>query len=200
MSKIDFLDLVFSLSDEDYEELKEAIAKRDNKARYNATTFEELATLYGRVPVCPNCKSTNVKKDGFTPQGKQRYRCNEEDGSRFTLLSDSIFNSTKKSFETWERYLVLMTFNVPLEMTESLCHISHRTAMLWRKKVFKTVENYQEKTMLRDRVWIDETHVTDCETLKGENIEVKRGLSNQKLCITVVINQYKNVYAKIYGH
>lgn len=201
MSKSNFDDLVFSLSDEDFSNLKESIIKRDNKELYGVTTFEELAIKYGRKPICPKCNSTNISKDGNTPQGKQRYCCNEEGCEcRFTLLTNSIFNSTKKSFDTWVKYLTLMTFNVPLVMTEEICQISHRTAILWRKKVFKTVDGYQEHLTLKDRVWIDETYVTDCETLKGRNIEKKRGLSKQKLCIVVAIDQYMNVYAKICGH
>lgn len=49
-----------------------------------------------------------------------------------------------------------MTFNVPLAMCEELCDISHPTAMLWRKKIFSTVDNYQENIVLKDTVWIDE--------------------------------------------
>ena len=33
-------------------------------------------------------------------------------------MSNSIFSSSKKDFNTWVTYLTLMTFNVPLEMTE----------------------------------------------------------------------------------
>ena len=47
-----------------------------------------------------------------------------------------------------------MTFNVPLEMTEEICDISHPTAILWREKVFSTVDGYQEHLYLKDRVWI----------------------------------------------
>jgi hypothetical protein len=52
-----------------------------------------------------------------------------------------------------------MTFNVPLEMAEEVCGMSRPTAMLWRQKVFATVDGYQEHLYLKDRVWIDETYI-----------------------------------------
>lgn len=48
-----------------------------------------------------------------------------------------------------------MSFNVPLEMLEDICEISSNTAMLWRKKVFDTVNSYQDTIILKDTVWID---------------------------------------------
>ena len=69
-------------------------------------------------------------------------------------MSNSIFSSSKKDFNTWVTYLTLMTFNVPLEMTEEICDIPHPTAILWREKVFSTVDGYQEHLYLKDRVWI----------------------------------------------
>lgn len=193
--------LVFSLSAEDFDFLKEQIAKRENIERYGASNFEELAEKCGRKPICPKCHSENVRKDGYTPQGKQRYVCCEPKcGTRFNLLTDSIFNSTKKSFDTWTKYLTLMSFNVPLVMTEEMCGISHRTAMLWRKKVHHTVNGYQNRIKLRDKVWIDETYVFDSETLRDGLIIKKRGISDQQICIVVAIDSYMNVYAKICGH
>ena len=74
---------------------------------------------------------------------------------------------------------MLMTFNVPLFMTEEMCGISHRTAMLWRKKVHHTVDGYQNRIKLRDKVWIDETYDFDSGTLREGLITKKRGISDQ---------------------
>lgn len=48
VNKNPFLDDVFALSAEQFELLQEAIAIRNNKDKYGATNFEELADLYGR--------------------------------------------------------------------------------------------------------------------------------------------------------
>ena len=148
------------LSDKDFYLLQDAGALRKNKERYGFINFAEHAELYDRVPSCPYCGSEAYVSFGSTPKGLPRYKC-IHCGRKFNLLSNSIFHSTNKSIDTWISYLTLMTFNVPLEMTEEICNISHSTAMLWRQKVFATVDGYQEHLYLKDRVWIDETYVFD---------------------------------------
>ena len=54
--------------------------------------------------------------------------------------------------------------------------------------------------MLRDKVWIDETCVTDSD-LKGEpGWRPRRGLSRNEICIAVAIDAHKNVVAVRCGH
>lgn len=48
-----FTDLVFSLSDEEFKALRDAVAVRKNKRRYGVTSFNELAIKYKRKPTCP---------------------------------------------------------------------------------------------------------------------------------------------------
>ena len=194
-----FTDLVFSLSDKDFELLQYAVATRKNREKYGVSNFEELAVKCNRVPTCPICGSDNAVSFGYSPEGLPRYRCSEC-GKHYTLLSNTIFHSTNKSFDTWALYLTLMTFNVPLEMAEEVCGMSHPTAMLWRQKVFATVDGYQEHLYLRDRVWIDETYVFDSTLLHDDNFKQKRGLSRNLICIVVAIDIHKNTYAVICGH
>lgn len=194
-----FTDLVFSLSDKDFKLLQDAIAIRKNKDRYGVANFAELAEHYGRIPTCPSCGSDQHVAFGFTQEGLQRYKC-RECGNTYSLISNTIFHSTNKGFETWITYLTLMTFNVPLEMTEEVCGISHPTAMLWRQKVFATIDGYQEHLYLRDRVWIDETYLFDSSLLHDDDYKRKRGLSKDLICIVVAIDIHKNTYAVICGH
>lgn len=194
-----YKDFIFSLSENEFKALKEAVSMRNNFEKYGAVNFEELALKYNREPKCPKCGSIDFVKHSHGPKNKQRYQC-KTCGCRFNLLSNSIFNSTNKSFDTWIEYLSLMTFNVPLEMTEELCDISHPTAMLWRKKVFSTVNKYQDKILLKGTVWIDETYIFDSSVLHDSNFESKRGLSKNLLCIVVAIDIFENTYAVICGH
>ena len=94
-----FTGLVFSLSDEDFRALQEAVAVRKNREKYGVASFEELAVKYDRVPTCPTCGSDNAVSFVFSPEGLQRYRC-LECGKYYTLLSNTIFHSTNKSFDT----------------------------------------------------------------------------------------------------
>ena len=114
-------------------------------------------------------------------------------------MSNSIFSSSKKDFNAWVIYLTLMTFNIPLEMTEEISDISHPTAMLWREKVFSTVDRYQEHLYLKDRVWIDEIYLYDSSLLHDDGYK-KRELSYNQLCIVMTIDCHKNTYAVICGH
>lgn len=114
-------------------------------------------------------------------------------------MSNSIFSSSKKDLNTWVIYLTLMTFNVPLKMTEEICDISHPTAMLWREKVFSTVDEYQEHLYLKDCVWIDKTNLYDSSLLHDDGYK-KRELSKKQLCIVVAIDCRKNIYAVICGY
>lgn len=198
-NKNPYKDFVFNLPENEFKNLDEAISMRKNFEKYGATDFEELAIKLKREPICPKCGSKFYVKHSHTPNSKQRYQC-KECGHRYNLMSNSIFNSTNKSFDTWITYLTLMTFNVPLEMTEELCDISHPTAMLWRKKVFSTINDYQDRIILKGTVWIDETYTFDSSILHDNDFTSKRGLSKNQLCIVVAIDIFENTYAVICGH
>ena len=76
-------------------------------------------------------------------------------------MSSSIFNSIKKDLPTFYNFIVLLTYNIPLDMAQEILNISRPTALLWRHKIFETVKDYQEKTKLSGRVWIDEIYIDD---------------------------------------
>ena len=194
-----YTDFVYGLSKDDFNLLQQAIAIRKNKEHYGVSDFQELAYYYDRIPSCPECGSRNYVLNGYTPDKKVRYLC-KECNTPYTILSNTIFHSTNKSLDTWINYLVLMSFNVPLEMCEEICGISHPTAMLWRKKIFATVNGYQDYLYLKDRVWIDETYLYDSSVLHDDDYKKKRGLSKDLICIVVAIDVHKNAYACICGH
>ena len=199
MSEYSYSDFVFSLDKEQFSDLKKAVETRIDKQRYGVTSFEEAAVLYERKPVCPKCGSVVCHEDGQTPAGHKRYRCDDCDSS-YTLLSDSIFNSAKLSFHKLMGYIGLMSFNVPLEMCCEVLDISANTAELWRKKIFETVNGYQEHLKLYGTVWIDETYMNDYSILHDQFSKRKRGLSKDKICIVTAIDSYKNMVAIISGH
>lgn len=63
-----------------------------------------------------------------------------------------------------------------------------------------TVSGYQDRIVLRDTVWVDETYVNDTDISKGYGQARKRGLSSQRLCICVAIEIHKNPVAVGCGH
>ena len=195
-----YLDFVLGLDATQFDLLCDAINQRKDRERYGATSFEEAALNYGRKTICPKCLSDKYHEDGYTPSLAKRYRCENCECS-YTLLSDSIFNSSKISFHKLMSYIQLMSFNVPLELICEVLDIASNTAELWRKKIFSTVDNYQDHLRLYNRVWIDETYIEDYQVLESDNNEKHpRGLSKTKICIVVAIDSSKNMLAIICGH
>ena len=201
MSKTNvFIDYVNELSAEDFKQLKDACDKRIDKELYGVTTFEEAALEYGRTPICPKCGSNNYCLDGKTNANHNRYLC-LDCNSTYTLLSNSIFNSSKISFHKLMNYINLISFNVPHELIAEILDIGLNTTDLWRKKIFETVNGYQEHLKLYNQIFIDETYIEDYEVLAikdtGKHL---RGLSRSKICIVVAIDSYKNIVAIVSGH
>lgn len=116
------------------------------------------------------------------------------------LPHGTIFEHGKKDLATWALSLKLMTWNVPVEAAAELCGVAHQTAFEWRHRVFATVSGYQDRIVLRNRVWIDEVYVNDTDLSKGYGQARKRGLSKQKICIAIAIDASKNPVAVVCGH
>lgn len=191
---------VDALSHDEFSDLDRAVAARRCREDIGFATFEDAAAEYRGRPSCPECKSeTGIVKDGFTPAGHQRYRC-KGCGCKFSSLTGTIFEYSKKDLPTWVDFVRLMCFNVPIEAAAEVCRITHQTAWEWRHRVFATVDGYQDRIVLRDRVWIDETYITDTDLTHGYGQARKRGLSKQKLCIAVAIDVHKNPVAIVCGH
>mgnify|MGYP000878899951 FL=1 len=94
-----FTNLVFNMDNKVFELFQEVISARNNKERYGVSNFVELAVKYNRIPSCPRYGSTGHKLSSYTLQGLHRYLCNEC-GCRYTLMSNSIFSSSKKDINT----------------------------------------------------------------------------------------------------
>lgn len=190
---------VDALPEDDFELLVQAVEARKCRERIGYGTFDEAAEAFRPSPSCPHCRCERVAKDGRTPAGHQRFRC-LGCGLRFNSLSGTIFENCKKDFATWVRFVELMSWNVPIEACAEICGINHKTAYEWRHRVFATVDGYQDRIVLRERAWIDETYISDTDLTHGFGEARKRGLSKQKLCISVGIDVFKNPVAVVCGH
>lgn len=191
-------DWVDSLPEDEFAALERAVEARRCRAKVGFATLDEAVAAYRPQPPCPRCGSP-ASKDGRTPAGRQRFRC-RACGEGFTSLTGTIFEHGKKDLATWVRFVELMTWNVPIEAAAELCGVTHKTAFEWRHRVFATVSGYQDRIVLRNRVWIDEVYVNDTDLSKGYGQARKRGLSKQKICIAVAIDASKNPVAVVCGH
>lgn len=194
-----FGDEVDALSDADFSLLADAVETRRCRELVSVGNYDEAAARWRPHPSCPRCGSDACAMDGRTPAGHARWECGEC-GLRFGSLSGTIFESSKKPLWRWVLFIRLMCFNVQLDACAELCGISHQTAWEWRHRVMATIDGYQDRIVLRDKVWIDEMYVTDSD-LKGEpGWRPKRGLSKNKICTAVAIDVHKNVVAVRCGH
>lgn len=83
----------------------------------------------------------------------------------------------------WVTFIRLMRSIVPVECTAELCGVSHKTDFEWRRRALATLTGYQDRFVLCDTFWIDETHINDTDPSKGYEQVHKRGLSQQKPCV-----------------
>lgn len=194
-----FLATVVGLSPDDFALLSSAVAERRCREEVGFGTFAEAAALYRPDPPCPACRAKGAWRDGLTDAGVQRFLCHEC-GTRFNSLTGTVLERAKSDMPTWVGFVRLMRFNVPIDAIAEVCRVSHQTAWEWRHRLFEAVDDYQDRLVLRDRVWLDETYLTDTDLTHGYGEAVRRGLSKQKVCIAVAIDVHKNPIARVCGH
>lgn len=183
----------------EFRSLSSAVSERECRERHGFGTFAEAAAIYRPNPPCPRCGLPDPGRDGFTDSGLQRFEC-RSCGCRFNSLTGTVLEHSKKGMPTWVGFVNVMRFNVPLDAAAELCGITHQTAFEWRHRIFATVDGYQDKIVLRDTFWLDETYVNDTDLSHGYGEARKRGLSKQKVCIAVAIDVHKNPVAVVIGH
>lgn len=194
-----FAGMVAGMSPDDFALLSSVVDERACREEVGFGTFAEAAALYRPHPPCPSCGNGATWRDGAEDSGLQRWRC-PSCGRRYNSLTGTVLEHSKSDMPTWVDFVRLMRFNVPLDAIAEACGVTHQTAWEWRHRLFATVDGYQDGIVLRDRVWLDETYITDTDLTHGYGEARKRGLSKQKLCIAVAIDVHKNPVAKACGH
>lgn len=194
-----YVDMVSSLDAKDFILLENAIEERRCRISIGVGTLEEAAELWRVHPKCPYCGSEHTWRNSTTPAGRQRWLC-ASCNARFSALSGTVLEYSKKELPTWERFITCMCYNAPIDLIAEVCRISHKTAFQWRHRVFATVDGYQESLILSNRIWIDEFYVTDTDIVCSSDFIQMRGLSKNKMCIAVAIDSFKNAVVVICGH
>ena len=110
-------------------------------------------------------------------------------GSAFSALTGTVLEYSKKELPVWERFITCMCYNAPLDLIAEVCEVTHKTAFEWRHRVFATVDGYQDRLALSGRVWIDELYLTDSDIVRSADFVQKRGLSKNKICIAVGVDE-----------
>lgn len=195
-----FEELVNGLSYEELCSLSLLVRERMCREAYGYGTFAEAAELYVTNPRCPGCESGNVVRNGFARSGIRRYRC-KECGRGFSALTGTAIEGMRCDFPTFVDFVRMMGFNSSLDAIAEMCGITHTLAFEWRHRVFASVADYQDRIVLRDRVWIDEMFVDDTDvTPYRRGMGRTKGLSREKACICLAIDVHKNVVLKLAGN
>lgn len=190
---LDLRSLVDGLTADELDELRDAVASRLCREKYGADTIEGLLLKWGRDPSCPACGASVAWSDGSNG-ARPRFRC-PACGSRFGLLTGTVFANAKLPLHKIMRIVEVMCHNASLRLIELTCEVSHSTAFLWRHKVFSTVSGWQDHVVLSGRVWIDEMYFEDTRVEREPGAPRRRGLSKDKVCVVVAIDSWGQALA-----
>lgn len=85
---------------------------------------------------CPNCQSTQIRKNGHR-RGKQNYQCKKcPKGYRFAYSRQFIekYNSVGYSLETRENCLKMYVNGLGFRAIERVTGVNHNTVIRWVRK------------------------------------------------------------------
>ena len=202
----ELLKIVKSLSQQEKAELI-AFLSSDTPSSANCESgFNFIKQTYS----CPHCKSNKIVKNGFR-NSIQRFICKDCNKS-FTVRTNTITEHSKKSFETWSKFIECMMNSFTVRRSAEICGINKDTAFIWRHKVLDALQNMQNSVELNGVVEADETFFalsfkgnhkkSTTFTMprkahkRGKDIHT-RGLSHEQVCVPCAVNRNRLSIAKI---
>ena len=118
---------------------------------------EERSGEYGFR--CPHCGATHIRRNGHTPDGRQRFVC-VDCGKTFGSRCRTVLAGTHKDASVWERYLECMFEGYSLRKSAKECGISLTAAFVWRHKLLDALRSCLEKVSIGGVVEADETYLS----------------------------------------
>lgn len=199
MGITELLKEIKKLSQSEIELLKSLLA---DKVQFEGS-LDEFVTenRFSNNYFCPRCNSKHIVRNGHKGI-TQRFLCHDCHKT-FTIKTNTITASTKKSFSVWSRYFDCMMDSLSLRRTAEACGISLSTAFIWRHKILDALQNMANSVKLNGIIEGDETffpvsykgnHNNDDfemprESHKRGKSTHKRGLSREKVCVPCAVNR-----------
>ena len=148
---------------------------------------------------CPYCQSDSFVRNGYYSSGLHRYTCKHCRQS-FCITTGTIFEDHKISVGEWMQYLLNLFDFVSLNSDSKNNRNSFTTSRYWLQKVFLVLQDYQESTILKGDVYLDETYysVSKADAVR-KNGKLLRGISRNKMCIGVAVDK-SHVYCRYEGN
>ena len=202
----EIIQLMIGLKDDQLKKIKDFILM---KLFYFDLTKDKTYVAY----FCPICKSKHFIRYG-TKDGKQRFKC-KNCGKIFTNTTKTIACRSKHDFNMWSKFVSCMVSGMSCRKTDQYCKISHKTAFYWRHKVMGSLNEVLDgKLTLQDIVEADETFIP--VSYKGNHRfskrftmprksrhrgsqSHKRGISNELVCVSCMIDNHNNQQAELAG-
>lgn len=142
-----------------------------------------------KITRCQNCGSTNIKSNGKTKIGIQRYYCYDCPGT-FNPLTNTIFADRKIPISEWIEYLLHLFEFHSIQSSAFDNRNASSTGRYWLVKVFEVLKGIQDNVVLEGRIWIDETYLpvvtSKIETRDGKKL---RGISKNKIGVACAVDE-----------
>ena len=179
----------------------------------DSSTMEEFLGKYRfhEGVCCPHCGLVDVKKNGKTKTGHQRFQC-KGCGKSFTYATRTIFHGAKLPLDTYLRYVHCMMHGMTVRATAYECRISKNAVFFIRHKILDALQEMQTKVKLDGIVEADETFfrisfkgnhsrsqffsMPHEPHMRGERSK-KRGISLEKVCVPCAVNRDGKSIAQI---
>ena len=165
-----------------------------NKYQNQLTLIDILKDV--KINNCPHCNSKNFIKYGRY-RGVQRFRCtNELCKKTFSSKTNTLFYNSKKSINTWIKYLILMNNGKSLRECASILKINLATSFFWRHKILITQINNNSKCL---KNYVEVSKIIIKENFKGnrfakynrkDNIFIACGMDSNNTIISKPISRY----------
>ena len=167
----------------------------------------QLNTYPRDRPSCPLCSGFQVIKYGFKG-GKQRFFC-KECHQTFMHTTNTVMSHSRYDRATWHAFIKDTLAGCSLDESAEKLGFSHQTAFTMRHKVLTALLQSMEKGSeeLSGICELDETYVLDCykgaklpesvsrEPRKHGAKAMKKGLSNEQVCICAGVQRQGNAIA-----
>ena len=171
-------------------------AERRCRDEVGVGTLAEAAAAHRPDLECSECGARGAWRDGSTAAGVPRWRC-RCCGRRVNPPTGIVLEHCRKPLSAWVTFFRLMRHNVPVECAAELCGVTHKTAFEWRHRVLATVSGYQDRIVLRDTAWVDETYINDTDLSKGYGQARKRGPFPKEV---LHLRRYRRAQDPVRGH
>lgn len=177
------------------QELVENTVQEWYDAKHPTASQDEVSFVNSlEIEKCPFCRSNDIVKNGHKKDGIQRYLC-KECKTRFTPLTNTIFDGKKIPISEWIEYLLHLFEFHSISSTAYDNRNSPTTSKYWLYKVFEVLRGIQDGVILDGEIYLDETYFSKSkQNTVTKNGKKLRGISKNKIGVGVACNDKASIF------